>query len=196
LPIVYIELLKPSYKQNFIPNTGEANTLCLPADKMGDFISNEQTIYALKTAQDIKDSIAFAQHKPVSSNNKGNALVYKVRSGDVLGSIANRYHCRVSQLKDWNNLHSDRLRIGQKLYIFSKSKNVAQKKKKTKGSSPKAQLKSDGKYRYHTVESGDNLWDIANKYEGVSVEEIQELNKAINTKKLQLGTKLKIKLVG
>jgi len=196
LPIEYIEFLNPTYKQNFIPNTGEANTLCLPVDKMGDFLTNEQTIYSLKTAQDIKDSIAFAQNKPVSSAQKGNALVYKVKSGDVLGTIANRYHCRVSQLKDWNNLHSDRLRIGQKLYIYSKTRNVAQTKKKTVASSPKATLKSDGKYMYHTVQSGDNLWDIANKYEDVNVEQIQQLNKAINTRQLKLGTQLKIKLIG
>ena len=84
-----------------------------------------------KTEKDRKDSIAFAQNKPVTATNRGNATVYRVRSGDVLGSIANRYSCRVSQLKDWNNLHSDRLRIGQKLYIYSKSSSAVQSKKKT-----------------------------------------------------------------
>jgi membrane-bound lytic murein transglycosylase D len=195
LPIEYIEFLNPTYKQNFIPNTGEANTLCLPVEKMGDFLMNEQTIYSLKTAQDKKDSIAFAQNRPVSSSKKGNAVVYKVKSGDVLGTIANRYRCRVSQLKDWNNLHSDRLRIGQKLYIYSKASNVVQTKKKTTVNSPKTTLKSGEKYMYHTVRSGDNLWDIANKYKGVSIEQIQQLNKAINTKQLKLGTQLKIKQV-
>jgi membrane-bound lytic murein transglycosylase D len=194
LPIEYIEFLNPAYKQNFIPNTSEANTLCLPSDKMGDFLTNEKTIYSLKTENDRKDSIAFAQNRPVQTVNKGNAIVYKVRSGDVLGTIANRYRCRVSQIKDWNNLHSDRLRVGQKLYLYSKSSKASPPKKKV--TKVKQQLKSDGKYMYYTVKPGDNLWDIANKYEGVSVEQIQQLNKAINTKKLKLGTKLKIKQVG
>jgi membrane-bound lytic murein transglycosylase D len=194
LPIEYIEFLNPAYKQNFIPNTSEANTLCLPSDKMGDFLTNEKTIYSLKTENDRKDSIAFAQNRPVQTVNKGNAIVYKVRSGDVLGTIASRYRCRVSQIKDWNNLHSDRLRIGQKLYLYSKSSKASPPKKKV--TKVKQQLKSDGKYMYYTVKPGDNLWDIANKYEGVSVEQIQQLNKAINTKKLKLGTKLKIKQVG
>ena len=80
--------------------------------------------------------------------------------------------------------------------IYSKSSTASKTKKKTATSSQQAPLKSDGKYMYHTVKSGDNLWDIANKYEGVSVEQIQQLNKAINTKQLKLGTKLKIKQVG
>lgn len=196
IPIEYIEFLNPTYKQNFIPNTGEANTLCLPADKIGDFLTNEKKIYALKTDKDKKDSIAFAQNKPISPTKKGNAVVYRVKSGDVLGKIAQRYHCRVSQIKDWNNLYSDRLKIGQKLYIYAKPSYAVQNKKKAQVDAEKIQPKSDGKYMYHTVRSGDNLWDIANKYDGVSIEQIQKLNKALDTKKLKLGTKLRIKPVG
>jgi membrane-bound lytic murein transglycosylase D len=196
IPVEYIEFLNPTYKQNFIPNTGEANTLCLPVEKVGDFLTNESKIYALKTEKDRKDSIAFAQNKPVSSTNRGNATVYRVRSGDVLGSIANRYHCRVSQLKDWNNLYNDRLRIGQKLYIYGKQSSTTQAKKTTQSNTPKVAPKYNGKYLYHTVQSGDNLWDIAKKYEGTSIEQIQKLNKDIDIKKLKLGTKLRIKSVG
>lgn len=196
IPIEYIEYLNPTYKQNFIPNTGVANTLCLPAGKMGDFLINEEKIYALKTKQDIKDSIAFEQNEPISSTKTGEATIYKVKSGDVLGSIENRYHCRVSQIKDWNNLHSDRLNIGQKLYIYAKPSYAVQNKKKAQVDAEKSHLKSDGSYMYHTVKSGDNLWDIANKYDGVSIEQIQKLNESIDTKKLKLGTKLRIKPIG
>jgi membrane-bound lytic murein transglycosylase D len=194
LSIEHITFLNPTYKHNFIPNSGEANTLCLPVENIGHFLANEKTIYALKTAQDIKDSIAFAQKKPMAPRNKGNAVVYKVKSGDVLGTIAGRYHCRVSQLKEWNNLYSDRLKIGQRLYIYSNNKPKNTYQKAT--TSAKSKLKSDGKYMYHTVRQGDNLWDIANKYEGVSVEQLQELNKAINTRNLKLGTKLRVKQIG
>ncbi len=198
IPLEYIEYLNPTYKQSFIPNSGKANTLCLPADKVGDFLINEQKIYALKTEKDIKDSIAFAQNKPIapSSAKHGKATVYSVRSGDVLGSIAQRYHCRVSQIKGWNNLYSDRLKIGQKLYLYPKSSVAAQNNKKAKVEAQKVALKPNGKYYYHTIKSGDNLWDIANKYEGVSIEQIKELNKAIDTQKLKLGTKLRIKPIG
>ena len=93
-------------------------------------------------------------------------------------------------------MYNDRLKIGQKLYIYAKPSYAVQNKKKASVVAKKTQPKSDGTYMYHTVKSGDNLWDIANKYDGVSVEQIQKLNKAINTKQLKLGTKLRIKPVG
>lgn len=194
IPLEYVQYLNPTYKHNFIPNSGKANTLCLPVEKIGDFLANEQAIYAHKTKQDIKDSIAVSQNKPVSASNRGNAIVYRVKSGDVLGSIAAKYHCRVSQIKDWNNLYSDRLKVGQKLYIYAKPSYAAQNKKKAEMN--KAKTTSDGKHVYYTIKQGDNLWDIANKYEGVSVEQLQELNKDVNFKNLKLGTKIKIKPVG
>ncbi len=198
IPIEYLEYLNPTYKQNFIPNTGNANTLCLPVDKVGIFITNEKKIYALKTEQDKKDSIAVAYNEETtpSSPFRDEAVVYGVRKGDGLGKIASRYHCRVSQIKDWNNLKSDRLTVGQKLYIYAKPSYAVQNKKKADVDAEKTAPIYDVKYQYHTIKSGDNLWKIANQYDGVSVEQIKELNKAINTQKLKLGTKIRIKPIG
>lgn len=196
IPLEYLEYLNPAYKQNFIPNNKEENTLCLPVEKIGDFLINEKKIYAFKTEQDRKDSIAYAQNKPVTPANRGKAVVYTVRSGDVLGKIAQRYHCRVSQIKDWNNLYSDRLNIGQKLYLYPKSSYAVQNQKKAEVDAQKIKPEYNGKYQYHIVRQGDNLWDIAKKYDGVSVEQIKQLNKAIDTRNLKLGTKLRIKPIG
>jgi len=196
IPVEYLEYLNPTYKQNFIPYIGSPQTLCLPVEKIGDFLTNEKAIYAHKTEQDIKDSIAAAQNKPIA-HVKGNAVVYRVKSGDVLGSIANRYHCRVSQIKDWNNLYSDRLKIGQKLYLYPKSSYAAQNKKKAQVTAQKSTgVTQDKNYVYYTVKQNDNLWDIANKFEGVSVDELIKLNKHLNFKNLKLGTKIKIKPKG
>lgn len=45
------------------------------------------------------------------------ATVYTVKSGDTLSRIASQYGVTVANLKKWNNLSSDLIFIGQKLYV-------------------------------------------------------------------------------
>ena len=48
---------------------------------------------------------------------KPKTVVYKVRSGDNLSTIADRHNITINQLKTWNRLKSDNLSIGDKLII-------------------------------------------------------------------------------
>lgn len=52
------------------------------------------------------------------AKDKPSYIIYKVRSGDYLGRIAQRNHVTVRQLMQWNNLRSDFIREGQKLKIY------------------------------------------------------------------------------
>ena len=45
-------------------------------------------------------------------------LVYVVQKGDYLGKIAKQYGLSVSNIKDWNKMHSDNLSIGDKLILY------------------------------------------------------------------------------
>jgi membrane-bound lytic murein transglycosylase D len=45
-------------------------------------------------------------------------VVHRVKSGDTLSGIARRYGTTVSQLKKWNGLRSNMLRVGQRLTIW------------------------------------------------------------------------------
>ena len=71
----------------------------------------------------------------------------------------------------------------------TKSKTTSSSSQK---SSSKSGKKTSPKYIIYTVQSGDNLWDIAEKYDGVTVADIKKLNKIKNTQRLQAGQKLKI----
>jgi murein endopeptidase len=52
----------------------------------------------------------------------GRAVVYTVRTGDTLWSIAQRHNATVSQVRAWNDLSAKaRLRIGQHLTIYRQS---------------------------------------------------------------------------
>ena len=45
--------------------------------------------------------------------------VYVIKKGDYLSSIAKQYGLKVSDIKEWNNLYSDHLLIGDKLILYT-----------------------------------------------------------------------------
>ncbi|RJX29101.1 MAG: LysM peptidoglycan-binding domain-containing protein [Desulfarculus sp.] len=45
-------------------------------------------------------------------------LVYTVRRGDTLFTIAQRYKVLVRELKKWNELKGDAIQVGQQLVIY------------------------------------------------------------------------------
>ncbi len=118
---------------------------------------------------------------------------YKVRSGDFLGKIANKFGVRVSDLKRWNRLKNSRLKIGQRLSVYPKKIpfSVSKPGKKESKSSSKASV-SKGEYKTYIVKEGDSLWTISRKFKNVSVDEIKKWNDIWSAKSLKPGTKLKI----
>jgi len=125
-------------------------------------------------------------------------ISYRVKSGDVLGRIAERYNVSISQIKKWNNLRSDRIDINQKLTIYyPKGKAaptmtaVAQTAQSTQ--EVKAQpVEEKGKFTIYEVQPGDTLWAISRRFEGVRPEQIMAWNGI--GENLSIGQKLKIKI--
>jgi membrane-bound lytic murein transglycosylase D len=112
-------------------------------------------------------------------------VVYTVKSGDVLGLIAEKYGVKVSEIQDWNNLTSTRIDIGDELIIYLDSNAVSipdtsQNKvsKNTSANHKKIKIneKDNSKYVLYTVKPGDNLWLIAKKFPGISAQNIMDLN--------------------
>ena len=173
--------LNPMYRRQLIPATKEQSyAIILPKEAIPVFIINADSIYAKSKTVNLE--------LEVPENNQ-EMIVHRVRSGEVLGTIAQRYNVRVSDIQEWNNLRSTRINVGQKLVIYTSGKSSASSKPKPK---PPKETVSDENYVYHVVREGDTLWDIANEYSGVDVDQIIELNKEVNTKNLKPGQKIKI----
>ncbi|WP_346433196.1 LysM peptidoglycan-binding domain-containing protein [Lutimonas zeaxanthinifaciens] len=183
-----LTFLNPQYKLKIIPVIKDRDyTLTLPKFVTGSFVSNEAQIYAYAEEEDAK------REKPLPKYFEANDRIrYRVRSGDYLGKIANRYGVSVSSIKRWNGLKSNNLRVGQRLTIYPRrpvaSVNTSPSTQKV--SSKKAAPK--GEYSTYVVQKGDSLWLISQKYPKVSVAQLKEWNNIWSSKSLKPGTKLKI----
>lgn len=102
-------------------------------------------------------------------------IAYTVKKGDSLYAIARRYNTTVDEIKRLNNLSSNNLSIGQKLYINENS-NIPDSS---------APIKTT-----YTVQRGDTLYGIANRY-GVSVDDIKRANN-LSSNMLSIGQVLTI----
>lgn len=178
-----LQFLNPSYKLDIIPYIEDENyILRLPREAIGVFVNNEASIYTYaKTEFDKRE-------KPMPQFFESESKVtYKVKSGDYLGRIARKYGVRVSQIKQWNGLRSNDLRIGQRLTIYPRSPQTASSSASKSAQNKAVALNSET----YVVKSGDSLWSISQKYPGVSVQNIKDWN-GISGNKLKPGMKLKI----
>ncbi len=184
--IEMLQFLNPQYKLDIIPYRKNKNYYVrLPLYNVGQYISNEKELYAFVDAEEAK------REKQLPKYVEMNASVrYKVRNGDFLGKIANKFGVSVSSIKRWNGLRNNRLKIGQRLTIYPRklTSNTIKKKttKQTKKSLP------TGEFTTYTVKSGDSLWTISRKFTNVSIQNLKDWNDIWSVKSIKPGMKLKI----
>ncbi|MEM0517438.1 lytic transglycosylase domain-containing protein [Aequorivita flava] len=175
-----LEFLNPAYKLGIIPVIKNENyVLRLPLTAVGTFVTNENAIYTF--AQEEQEEA----EKPLPELfEQPEKLRYRVKRGDYLGRIAERYGVGVSQIKKWNGMRSNTLRAGQNLIIYPRKsvQDIA---------SNSAVQGSNSSEKTYTVRNGDSLWSISQKFPGVSVQNIKKWNDISGTN-LKPGTKLKI----
>ena len=175
-----IEFLNPIFRQAIIPETKEGIPLVLPRQKIGIYLSNQESIYELGEE---KLNDAYANQDEIMKDVR---RTHKIQRGETLGGIAARYRVSVNDLRDWNGIRGNLIREGQTLVLYT------QTAVESKSSSTSTVAESDSKEgRYHVVQAGDTLWDIAKK-NGLSVDKLKELNNISNHYQLKIGTKLRI----
>ncbi|HEX2867519.1 MAG TPA: LysM peptidoglycan-binding domain-containing protein [Ignavibacteriales bacterium] len=116
------------------------------------------------------------------SNYKRSGLTrYKVRRGDTIGEIADRFGVTVQQLKRWNRLPSNRIAAGKSLKIFGNE---------TTASLGDNLSKASATLNYYKIKPGDAISNIADRYH-VSVANLKKWNK-LNSNRITAGRTLKI----
>jgi LysM repeat protein len=167
--------------------------------------------YLKKQIENVTDA-EVKEVKRIDPGVSNKTIYHKVRIGETLTQIANKYNVKKKDLMKWNKLSANTVKVGQRLIIYipekkqelvasaattSKSETAktattakAETTAKTK-TEPKPKQTTQKKTRTYEVQKGDNLYRIATKYSGISADDIRKANK-LPDDKLSIGQKLVI----
>lgn len=126
---------------------------------------NDLSSSILTIGQVLKIPIVDSELQPVDF------IEYTIKKGDTLYSIANKYDTNVQELKNYNNLTSNTLSIGQIIKIPVSNNN-------------------NSTYEEYIVKSGDSLYSISKRF-GYTVQELMNYNN-LKSNLLSIGQIIKI----
>ena len=160
-PKVYTETSKTSYVYHTI-NRGENLGLIamqygvsIAALKEWNGLNNNKIIAGKKLKIYTDESYAPISTDLAVKNTKGNVYYYKVRKGDTISEIAERYHVSTTELKKWNGLKSNNIKSGQTLKLYTTESTTSLVEST---SSPESNV------TYHKIKSGETIGGIAELY--------------------------------
>ncbi|MCD8538832.1 MAG: LysM peptidoglycan-binding domain-containing protein [Leadbetterella sp.] len=211
----------PHLKATALPQTRYGYEIALPANAINYFNENrvaildsaskrrlplpEETdggaVLASSTLAEPTDDGTIVIGRPVTKQNTGTGAsedyvnvtrkvktVHKVKRGEVMNKIASRYDVSVSDIKKWNGKSSSKVLVGERLAIY------VDKNEKVKANSLVAKKSSESvkEPTVYTVRRGDTLWNISQRYEGVTVSDIKKWNN-LKGNNVVVGQKIRIR---
>jgi membrane-bound lytic murein transglycosylase D len=218
IPLGELRALNPQYRTGLVPGSSKPYSLTLPVNHLADFIGRNDTIRNYKSDVYLNRTTRIADPSRSSylpADVKGKTkLLYTVQDGDNLGFISEWYKVGLSDLRYWNDIYRNTIRMGQKLVIYvdpakaefySKINSMSFAEKQaltgktvlsnttTLAKSPAQPADSGDEFITYTVRDGDTIWDIVKMFEDVSTSQILSLNNITDPGRIQVGQKLKIK---
>lgn len=164
-------------------------------------------IYSLASKDDSPAKSQKSAKRKVDARGK-TKIAYKVKAGDTLSELAERFDVRISDLRNWNDIaYGRQLKANATIEIFLEAKKAEKILEAQTLLTPQPQavadagkkIKKSGKnlnksyWTNHTVRSGESLFTIAKKY-GVTSQDIKNWN-GIRSNKIIPGQELEIYLV-
>lgn len=203
-PLRLIEKANPHLRRDVVPKHASLYALgiSLTESRLVELAAQEQVYAASLAAQYEKRRKQVLSFMP--DPNSHTAITYTVRSGDYLGRISSRTGAKIEDIRKWNRIKGNTIYPGQKLTVWV----PASKKKATEASIAKAEPKpktesvpkkkssslaiatSKESFLTYEVKPGDTLWSIAQKFPGVSADNLKEWNKVQDL--IKAGEKLRV----
>lgn len=190
-PLEDLKNLNPQYRHDIIPGNSKEYILRLPYTYTNAFIEHEDSVYTHKYDEFFNPTTI----KKIQDGADGERIVYVVKNGDYLGRIASRNRCTVAQIKRWNGLKSNNIRVGQRLVIYrgGGGPSTSSSSSSTAAAAPSSSsssTQSSAPTGTYTVKSGDTLSGIATRH-GVTVNQLKQWNGLTNNN-IRVGQKLKL----
>lgn len=186
-----METLNPELKRNVVPDYKKNYPLRVPKDYMSIIQANLSDILDSAKVKGKEESTVKQSWAKGSGTEGKEKTYYRVKSGDVLGKIAQRYGVSITALRSWNNIRSNNtIYVGQKLVVYKHPTYFKKTTPKTRTAVAKTSIDVP-KGKIYTVQPGDTLWEISKKYKDLSIEDIKRLNNLTHDK-LKPGQKLRL----
>jgi membrane-bound lytic murein transglycosylase D len=220
VPVEQMEMLNPHLKKKAVPAYKKNYPVWFPAEKRAYLDSNRTAILSASRFAGQRQLYYTPGNdvSAATSTTEGKTKVtHSVKYGESLALIALKYGVTATNLRVWNRMPSDVIYPNQQLALWVKTPanttqksltpiaaqvNIPQKSQPiaqntavkpqvaTKTPPQITKTKTTGKLKYHTVKSGDTLWDIAAKYKLNSADQIKKWNRLTDKSMLMPGQQL------
>jgi membrane-bound lytic murein transglycosylase D len=134
MPVQDIAFLNGTYKLKEVPANGQKHYLVLPVNKVGLFMANEELVYSQSEIK-LPEPELTASTNNVVEGQAGKVVwettwkSHKVRKGESLGSISDKYNVSLADLRKWNKIKNTRIVPGQTLKVQTQTKKVIYEEK-------------------------------------------------------------------
>lgn len=130
LPIEALRVLNPQYRKDVIPGNSRPYTLALPSQQIYSFILSEDSIFNSDASKYQPRAVVEPLMEQVSSDENGVyeyetrtvTKYHKVKKGESLGKIAQKYGTTVNAIKKANKLKNNNITAGKNLKVVVKEK--------------------------------------------------------------------------
>jgi len=188
-----LRALNPQYKRDIIPGNYQPQILKLPAIQASAFVEKENEIASYKAGELFTNRTYVEVSQPVNHRER---IVHRVRSGETVLTIANKYGVTAASVRRWNGLQSNQCAVGKSLILYvdnggyvlrnPETKQVSDSIAKPSIAKSSNTIDNTGDTVMYKVKAGDSLYTIAQKFPGYSHTDLMKLNNMTDSK-LKIG---------